>query len=126
MLSGDERKATCRQEALGECENLHARVPSVPATVWSGQWKRIVSKKIRHRIEHQVHRWSEAGVMTVRHICRNVEASGKRHLVLSDAMSVVLAGSKGRSNSAILARKMQKIAALCFSGAPADSVAMGS
>lgn len=52
--------------------------------------------------------------MTVRHICRNVEASGKRHLVLSDAMSVVLAGSKGRSNSAILARRMQKIAALCL------------
>ena len=86
----------------------------MPETVWGGKWKRVVSKKFRHRIEHQVHRESEAGVMTVRHICRSVEASDKRHLVLSDAMSVVLAGSKGRSNSAILARRMQKIAAMCL------------
>lgn len=41
FTKSDERKVTCRQEALGECKDLDARVPSVPAAVWSGNGREL-------------------------------------------------------------------------------------
>ncbi|CAK0856369.1 unnamed protein product [Prorocentrum cordatum] len=57
---------------------------------------------------------ARAGVWALRHILRDSKAVGCRHLVLSDAMAVVLGITKGRTSSRAMARCLRQWAALCL------------
>ncbi|CAK0796309.1 unnamed protein product, partial [Prorocentrum cordatum] len=57
---------------------------------------------------------ARAGAWALRHILRDSRAIGRRHLVLSDAMAVVLGVAKGRSSSRAMGRCLRQWAALCL------------
>ncbi|CAK0839946.1 unnamed protein product, partial [Prorocentrum cordatum] len=57
---------------------------------------------------------ARAGVWALRHILRDSRAIGRRHLVLSDAIAVVLGVAKGRSSSRATGRCLKQWVALCL------------
>ena len=50
----------------------------------------------------------------LQHLARSQRNLGKKHLVLSDSMSAILAISKGRSSTSSMNRVCRQVAALCF------------
>ena len=76
-------------------------IPDVPAAIWGGSWSRIMSKAWTAD-EPQCILEARAVVLTLQHLCRARGNSGRRHLIIGDAMAVVLALTKGRSSSPVL------------------------
>ena len=87
------------------------RVPPVPERVWGGKWCRVASFKWASG-DHQVHLESRSATWTLNHLARAPSCHGKRHLILGDAMTVILSRAKGRGGSLGLCRALRRSTAL--------------
>ena len=57
---------------------------------------------------------ARAVVLTLKQLCRGRDNFGRRHLIIGDAMAVVLALTKGRSSSPVLLSICRQWCALCL------------
>ena len=83
---------------------------SVPFEVVNQQWQTIG----RHRWQRELCMpvaEAQAVLFGVKHALRNMSAFGKKHLILTDSMTVACAVSRGRSHGFQLRRVIQQIAA---------------
>ena len=85
----------------------------VPADFIGGPWEKIEGGPW-DRDEAIPVLEGRAIVWAVQHIVRSQTGLGKRHLILSDSMSAVLALTKGRSGSGGMMRVCRQVAALAF------------
>ena len=76
-------------------------VEPVPEAIWGGSWTRITSRRWKPgRKESQVILEGKAAVWTMKHLTRSLSNFGRRHVMIGDALSIVLALTKGRSSVA--------------------------
>eukprot|EP00973_Karenia_brevis_P065278 9066172-Karenia_brevis.AAC.1 len=88
-------------------------IPAVPEHIWRGSWKRVISSRWKLKAA-QVVLEGYSYLRTCRHVARNTQNFGKHHLVIGDAMSVVLGTTKGRSSRPDMAQVFQKSGALAL------------
>ena len=116
--AGEEKALTARESALWHGQSLpqsRSRVPPVPRSVWGGDWCRVSSAPWT-RQESQAVLEGRAGVWSINHVARSAQSFGKRHLLLSDAMSFTLAATKGRSSTPAMCRVVRQWSAICLAG----------
>lgn len=75
--------------------------PDVPIEIWGGCWSRVLSKPWE-AAEPQCILEARGAIVTLKHMCRPRANFARRHLIIGDAMAVVLALTKGRSSSSVL------------------------
>ena len=106
----DDRKASDDGEAETASQECGSRsgdtkhqpdFPDVPKCIWGGCWSRPMSK-MWAASEPQCILEARAAIFTLKHLCRSIGNFPRRHLILGDAMAVVLALTKGRSSLPVL------------------------
>lgn len=113
--------------ASGKVENPEparaqpAQVPEVGPSLWGGEWHRGMSRRWRQS-EAQMVLEGRAVVIAIRRIIYRVGAHRPRHLMLCDAMSVVLALTEGRSSSPRQLPVCRQWAACCLACGTSVSV----
>ena len=100
--------APCPLEELGVGDYME-----VPLDFIGEDWKQIDGSKW-DRVEAIPILEGRSVVWLMQHLARSQKNLGKKHLVLSDSMSVTLALTKGRSSSSPMNRVCRQIAALTF------------
>ena len=83
---------------------------SVPFEVVNRSWKVVGRHRWQHVETMPVYE-ARSTLHAVRHLMRNSENFGKRHVVLSDSMTAILAYSKGRAHAHRLRRVVQQTSA---------------
>ena len=73
----------------------------MPIEIWGGCWSRVLSKPWE-AAEPQCILEARAAITTLKHLCRSRANFARKHLIIGDAMAVVLARTKGRSSSSVL------------------------
>lgn len=111
---GAERRLNPRAdlEVPAEDGSAAAAVPSMPSAVWGGDWKRVVSQRW-DREEPRVILEGRAAERAVRRLPRSSQAYSRRHLLLTDALAVVLALATGPSSSPALLGTCRRVGAVC-------------
>ena len=98
----EEGKVSVRDDDFGDV-TVRGPAPPVSENLLGGRWSRVCSKSWRAATGRpQVHLEARSFVYVIKHLARNTANSGKRHLVLGDAMAVILGLCKGRSSSVAL------------------------
>ena len=103
-----ELVAPCLLEKVGVGDYME-----VPLDFIGEDWKQIDGSKW-DRVESIPILEGRAVVWLLQHLARSQKNLGKKHLVLSDSMSVTLALTKGRSSSSPMNRICRQVAALSF------------
>ena len=116
LLSGHEADDVMHALSdVGEGQSQHDMlslpVPELDVEFLNSEWTRVESRAW-DRQEHIVTLEGRALVWAVQHLARSVNNHEKRHLLLSDSMSCVLALTKGRGGSSGMNRICRQIAAL--------------
>lgn len=75
--------------------------PDVSIEIWGGCWSRVLSKP-KQPSPSAFSRHAPPYLRLRKHLCRSRGNFARRHLIIGDAMAVVLALTKGRSSSAVL------------------------
>ena len=75
--------------------------PDVPKLIWGGCWSRVIFKMWAVS-EPQCILEARAAIFTLKRLCRCIGNVSQHHLILGDAMVVVLTLTKGRSSSPVL------------------------
>eukprot|EP00435_Cladocopium_sp_Y103_P028683 s382_g7.t1 len=120
----EQEKALLRAEVTGagscgdiwEYEQARMRerslpVPELDPSFLTGDWKRVESRQWS-RQEPIVILEGRALVWTVQHLVRCSRSHGRRHLIISDSMSNVLALTKGRGGTSASNRICRQIGSL--------------
>lgn len=120
----DDERQVQRSEVVGagccadilefEIANQHTDtvgIPEVDPSILNLSWKKVNSSPWK-RPEAIPVLEGRALVWTVQHLARSQVNHGKRHLILSDSMTAILALTKGRGNSRSMNRIARQIAAL--------------
>ena len=87
--------------ALTHTSLCESEFPGVPVEIWGGCWSRALSKPWG-AAEPQCILEARAAILTLKHMCRSRCNFARRHLLIGDAMAVVLALTKGHSSVAVL------------------------
>ena len=116
LLSGHEADDVMHALSdVGEGQSQHDMlslpVPELDVEFLNSEWTRVESRAW-DRQEHIVTLEGRALVWAVQHLARSVNNHEKRHLLLSDSMSCVLALTKGRGGSSGMNRICRQIEAL--------------
>lgn len=126
---GDEDQV-CRAEMCNlaqrlDPESLHETAPrqleclgrgdylEVPLDFIGNNWTKVDGAKW-DRVEPIPVLEGRSVVWLLQHLARSQKNLGRKHLVLSDSMSVTLALTKGRSSSSPMNRVCRQVAALCL------------
>ena len=75
--------------------------PDVPIEIWGGCWSRVLSTPWE-AAESQCILEARAAIITLKHMCRPRANFARKHLIIGDAMAVVLALTKERPSSSVL------------------------
>ena len=86
------------------------RVPPISKRLWGGQFRRIASFPW-DRSEHQTLLEGRSAVWVAKHLTRSVANFGRKHLLLGDALAIILTASKGRSSRPGMCRVSRQWAA---------------
>ena len=98
----------CQLEKVGVSDHLE-----VPVDFIGDSWSQVDGAKW-DRTESIPGLEGRSVVWLLQHLARSQKNLGKKHLVLSDSMSVTLALTKGRSSSAPMNKICRQVAALCL------------
>ncbi len=128
-FTAEEEKTVFTTETAASCEawdcetlepkqqvdesSVRAPFPEVDLEFIGESWTEVEGSRW-DRVEPIPILEGRALVWLLQHLARSQRNLGKKHLVLSDSMSAILAISKGRSSTSSMNRVCRQVAALCF------------